>query len=46
MKIFDRVWHANSLATMREKINAYIILAIEHLYDKAINADQMNGNAE
>ena len=39
-KAFDRVWHAASLAFMRNctKSNANLDRAIEHLYDRAISA--------
>ena len=39
---FDRVWHA---ATLRKhNISANLTRAIEHPYDKALSAIQMNGN--
>ena len=42
---FDRVWHAASWVTMRKyNINANLVHAVEHLYDKAIRAVQMNGS--
>ena len=43
-KAFDRVWHAALWATMRKyNITINPIRTIEHLYDKATSAVQMNG---
>ena len=44
-KAFDRVWHAALWATMRKyNLSANLVRAIEHLYDKAISAVQINGS--
>ena len=44
-KAFDRVWHAALWATIRKyTISANLVRTIEQLYDKAINAVQMNGS--
>ncbi|MEW8547767.1 MAG: reverse transcriptase domain-containing protein [Candidatus Thiodiazotropha sp.] len=44
-KAFDRVWHAALWAIMRKyNINANLVRAIKHLYDKALSAIQLNGN--
>ncbi|MEW8544384.1 MAG: reverse transcriptase domain-containing protein [Candidatus Thiodiazotropha sp.] len=44
-KAYGRVWHAAVWATMRKyNINANLVRAIEHLYDKAISVVQLNGN--
>ena len=44
-KTFDRVWHEALWATRRKyNINASIIRAIEHLYDKAQSAVLFNGS--
>ena len=38
-----RIWHATLWVTMRKyNINANLVRAIEHLYDNAISAVQMN----
>ena len=45
IKAFDRVCDAALLASMRKyNINANLVHAIEHLYEKAISAVQMNGS--
>ena len=44
-KAFDRVWHAQLLATMRlYNINTHLINAIQNLYDKATSAVCFNGS--
>ena len=45
-KAFDRVWYAALWATMRKySINANLVRATEHLYNKVVSAVQMNGSA-
>ena len=46
-KTFDRVWYAASWTTVQKcNISANLVCIIEHFYDKATSAVQMNGSME